>query len=142
MPCGVTITPLPKFASTLPVWRSNLKIGSTGLFSQSTGPPPAVPAPQRSYAQTCPSLGSMSSPAEVPHFRPAGSSPQFLVTLGAGFSSPSPVMEFATFPAPCADKVVVPPEWPYAIDTAQATTAASRILSVDMTPPRDRIVKS
>ena len=48
MPCGVTITPLPKFASTLPVWRSNLKTGSTGLLSQSTGPPPAVPAPQRS----------------------------------------------------------------------------------------------
>ena len=48
MPCGVTITPLPKFASTLPVRRSNLKIGSTGVLSQSTGPPPAVPAPQRS----------------------------------------------------------------------------------------------
>jgi hypothetical protein len=36
------------FASALPVWRSNLNTGSTGLLSQSTGPPPAVPAPQRS----------------------------------------------------------------------------------------------
>ena len=31
MPCGVTITPLPKFASTAPVLRSNLKTGSTGV---------------------------------------------------------------------------------------------------------------
>ena len=51
MPWGVTITPLPKFARTAPVLRSNLKIGSTGLVSQSIGPPPApaaAPAPQRS----------------------------------------------------------------------------------------------
>ena len=49
MPCGVTMTPPPKFASTSPVWRSNLKIGSTGLLSQLTGtPPPKLLAPQRS----------------------------------------------------------------------------------------------
>ena len=48
MPCGVTMMPLPKLASTAPVRRSNLKTGSTGLLSQSTGPPPAVPALQRS----------------------------------------------------------------------------------------------
>ncbi len=51
MPCGVTMTPLPILASTAPVLRSNLKTGSTGLLSQSTGPPPAppaAPAPQRS----------------------------------------------------------------------------------------------
>jgi hypothetical protein len=78
MPCGVTITPLPKFASTAPVLRSNLKIGSTALVSQSTAPPPAPPAaaaPQRSYAQTLPSIGSMSTPAVVPQERPAGSWP-------------------------------------------------------------------
>src|SRR5258706_12731507 len=91
MPCGVTITPLPKFASTAPVLRSNLKTGSTTLVSQSTAPPPAPPvagAPQRSYAQTFPSIGSMSMPAVVPHDRPAGSWPQFRVTFGAGFGNP------------------------------------------------------
>src|SRR6188474_2787167 len=94
MPCGVTITPLPKFARTAPVLRSNLKIGSTGLVSQSTAPPPAPPAagaPQRSYAQTLPSSGSMSTPAVVPHLRPAGSWPQLRVTFGAGFGNPWPV---------------------------------------------------
>jgi hypothetical protein len=30
MPCGLTMTPLPKFASTAPVFRSNLKMGSNG----------------------------------------------------------------------------------------------------------------
>src|SRR5216684_927361 len=39
-----------------------------------------------------PSMGSTSIPAVVPHFRPAGSSPQFRVTIGAGFGSPSPVI--------------------------------------------------
>src|SRR3954467_9195625 len=95
MPCGVTITPLPKFASTAPVLRSNLKIGSTALVSQSTGPPPApppAPAPQRSYAQTLPSIGSMSMPAVVPQVRPAGNCPQLRVTFGAGFGNPCPVM--------------------------------------------------
>jgi hypothetical protein len=33
------------------------------------------------------------------------------VTLGAGFGSPSPVIEFATFAAPCAaDNVALAPE--------------------------------
>src|SRR5215469_2917918 len=85
MPCGVTITPFPKLASTAPVVRSNLKIGSSGVLSQSTGPPPAVPAPQRSYAQTFPSVGSMSMPAVVPHLR---------LTIEAGFGSPLPVIGF------------------------------------------------
>src|SRR6478735_566749 len=104
MPCGVTITPLPKFASTAPVLRSNLKIGSTGVVSQSTGPPPApppAPAPQRSYAQTLPSFGSMSRPALVPHVRPAGNWPQFLVTVGFGFGKPWPVTTFVV----AADRV-------------------------------------
>ena len=58
-----------------------------------------------------PSFGSMSRPADVPHFRPAGSSPQLRVTFGAGFGSPSPVMGFATFAAPCAaDNVALVPE--------------------------------
>ena len=51
----------------------------------------------------CPSFGSISTPADVPHFRPAGSSPQLRVTFGAGLGSPSPVMGFATFP--CANSV-------------------------------------
>src|ERR1044072_7422127 len=111
MPCGVTMTPLPKFASTLPVLRSNLKIGSTMVLSQSTGPPPAVPAPQRSYAQMLPSIGSTSMPADVPHLRPAGSSPQLRVTFGAGFGNPSPVMGFGTAPGlglACAESAIDP----------------------------------
>ena len=43
------LMPLPTSVITAPVLRSNLKTGSTGLFSQSTGPPPAVPAPQRPH---------------------------------------------------------------------------------------------
>src|SRR5688500_13817770 len=102
MPCGVIIVFLPIAASSLPVRRSNLSTGSTGLFSQSTGPPPAVPAPQRSYAQMLPSFGSTSIPALVPHVRPAGSSPQFLVTFGVGLGNPSPVMKLPTAPdLPC-----------------------------------------
>ncbi len=31
-------------------------------------------------------------PADVPHLRPAGSVPQFLVTVGAGFGMPTPEM--------------------------------------------------
>ena len=73
----------------------------------------------------------------MPHLRPAGSSPQFLVTFGAGFGSPSPVMGFATFD--CADSVALVPEWLYAVNrkTAQAAKAESRILNVDMAPPRE-----
>src|SRR5256885_9633852 len=52
-----------------------------------------------------PSLGSMSRPADVPHLRPAGSSPQLRVTFGAGFGSPSPVIGFPAFAADCADSV-------------------------------------
>src|SRR5215813_6983216 len=137
MPCGVTITPLPKFASTLPVWRSNLKIGSTGVLSQSTGPPPAVPAPQRSYAQMLPSFGSTSRPADVPQLRPAGSSPQLRVTFGAGFGSPSPVIGFAAFAADCADNVERELGMAYAVNrkSAQAPNMEIRIRGVGMTPP-------
>ena len=91
IPCGVTNRSAPKFASTSPVFRSNLKIGSTGLVSQFTLPPDAVPAAHRSYAQMCPSIGSMSIPAVVPHSLPSGRSPQFVVTVGFGFGRPSPV---------------------------------------------------
>ena len=52
IPCGMTMTPAPKFARTAPVLRSNLKIGSTGLMSQLVPPPLNWPEPQRSYAQT------------------------------------------------------------------------------------------
>src|SRR4029434_325472 len=120
------------------VWRSNLKTGSTGLFSQSTGPPPAVPAPQRSYPQMLPSFGSTSSPADVPHLRPAGSSPQLRVTFGAGFGSPSPVIGFAAFAADCADNVARESRVLYAVSRkrAQAPNVEIRIRGVGMTPPR------
>src|SRR5262245_20326470 len=96
MPCGVTMRPLPKFASTSPVLRSNLKIGSTGLVSQLTRSSASAPAPQRSYAQMLPSIGSISIPAEEPHIRPSGSLPQFAVIIGAGLGRPSPVIGLPT----------------------------------------------
>src|SRR6185503_11766718 len=87
-----------------------------------------------------PSLGSTSRPADVPHFRPAGSSPQFFVTFGAGLGSPSPVIGFATFAAPCANSVFTfVPELIEAVSrkTAQTPNVRSGILGVDMTPPRE-----
>ena len=75
------------------MFRSNLKIGSTRLLSQLTGAPsPKLPAPQRSYAQMCPSFGSISMPAVDPHSLPEGNSPQLAITVGAGFGRPSPVI--------------------------------------------------
>ena len=75
--------------------RSNLKIGSTGLLSQLTPGPPAEPDAQRSYPQTCPSVGSMSRPAVEPHSRSAGRVAQLPIRVGFGFGSPSPVIGLA-----------------------------------------------
>src|SRR5258705_5593878 len=86
-----------------------------------------------------PSFGSTSRPADVPHFRPAGSSPQLRVTFGAGFGSPSPVMGFVTFVAPCAHNVFEPsPQLIEAVKTktTQAPNVESRIRGVGMAPPR------
>src|SRR4051812_25426865 len=75
-----------------------------------------------------PSFGSRSSPADVPHLRPAGSSPQLRVTFGAGFGSPSPVMGLPVFAADWAD-TAVEPDWRYAVSTtsAQAPNATNGI---------------
>ena len=83
-----------------------------------------------------PSFGSTSSPADVPHFRPAGSSPQLRVTFGAGFGSPSPVMGFATFV--CADNGARELGTLYAISrkTAQAPNVESTSRDVAIAPPR------
>src|SRR5262245_21926384 len=83
-----------------------------------------------------PSFGSTSIPADVPHFRPAGSSPQLRVTFGAGFGRPSPVMGFATL-APCAETVARVPKALHAAtaNTAQAPRAKSPVFGVDMRPP-------
>src|SRR5688572_31207174 len=67
----------------------------------------------------------MSRPADVPHVRPAGSSPQFLVTRGAGLGSPSPVIGLATFD--CADIV--------AKHTTPAPNVESRTRDVFIDPP-------
>src|SRR5689334_1243852 len=72
-----------------------------------------------------PSFGSMSSPADVPHLRPAGSSPQLRVTFGAGFGSPSPVTGFGAFD--CAESV--------SIATPHAPIVAIRTLDFDMAIP-------
>src|SRR5687767_2960887 len=80
MPWGNTIMPPPKLFMSLPVLRSSLTTGSTVE-------PSHVFAPQRSYAQTLPSFGSMSTPAVEPHVRALGSSPQFLITVGFGFGN-------------------------------------------------------
>src|SRR5262245_5847306 len=45
-----------------------------------------------------PSIGSISMPADVPHFLPEGSLPQFWVTIGAGLGRPSPVIGLPTVP--------------------------------------------
>src|SRR5437870_7575935 len=84
-----------------------------------------------------PSFGSRSSPADVPHFRPAGSSPQLRVTLGAGFGNPSPVIGFATLLA-CADTVAAAPEWTYAVSRpiAHAPNMGNRNRGLSITPPR------
>jgi hypothetical protein len=61
------------------------------------------------------------------------------VTFGAGFGSPSPVMGFASFVAPCADNVVAPlPESIEAVKTTttQAPNVESRI-RIGMAPPRE-----
>src|SRR6185295_9436132 len=81
----------------------------------------------------------MSRPADVPHLRPAGSSPQFRVTFGAGFGSPSPVIGFATFAADCADNVARESWLEYAANrkTAQAPNVEIRIRGVGMTSPRE-----
>src|SRR5262245_35246495 len=86
-----------------------------------------------------PSFGSRSRPADVPHLRPAGNSPQFRVTFGAGFGRPSPVMGFPTFAA-CADSVARELEMAYAAVSASAQTpmVESRIRGAGMAPPRDR----
>src|SRR5688572_33426620 len=87
----------------------------------------------------CPSFGSTSRPADVPHFRPAGSSPQLRVTFGAGFGSPSPVMGLPIFGAVCADSDARDSGWRSAAHRkrAQAPNIESRIRGVDMTPPRE-----
>src|SRR3954465_14848371 len=84
-----------------------------------------------------PSFGSMSMPADVPHLRPAGNSPQLRVTFGAGFGSPSPVIGLATFV--CADNVARELELPYVISrkTAHALNVENWIRSVVMTSPRE-----
>src|SRR5688572_22102974 len=83
-------------------------------------------------------------PALVPHLRPAGSSPQFLVMFGAGFGSPSPVMKLPTPAAlpPCAaDDVFAATPMVHAASrsAAQAPNAGIRIRGFDMTPPRKSI---
>jgi hypothetical protein len=53
------------------------------------------------------------------------------------------VMGFATFEEPCADNGVIIPEWVYTTDRKTATKAATRILSLDMTPSsRPRIIEA
>src|SRR5688500_18068549 len=83
-------------------------------------------------------------PALVPHLRPAGSSPQFLVMFGAGLGSPSPVMKLPTPAAlpPCAaDDVFAATPMVHAASrsAAQAPNAGIRIRGFDMTPPRKSI---
>src|SRR4029079_13342265 len=80
----------------------------------------------------------MWRPSAVPHWRPAGSSPQLRVTFGAGFGSPSPVIGFATFAADCADNVTREPGLLYAVNrkSAQAPNMDITVRGVGMTPPR------
>src|SRR5262245_1325542 len=90
-----------------------------------------------------PSVGSISMPADVPHFRPAGSSPQLRVTFGAGFGRPSPGMKFPAFAVAAAGAAAVVavapvPVLPQAVNrsAAQVLSAGNRNRGVDMAPPR------
>jgi len=93
MPWGVTITPLPKFASTAPVFRSNLKTGSSGVLSAVdrtaagraraaalVGPDIAVHGIDVDCPPSCPTCGQPEA------------DPSFGSRTGAGFASPSPVI--------------------------------------------------
>src|SRR3954465_7133631 len=84
-----------------------------------------------------PSFGSMSMPADVPHLRPAGSSPQLRVTFGAGFGSPSPVIGFAAFVAVCADTEAPESEVTSAVNSNTAQAPKVRTRGVVMTSPRE-----
>src|SRR3954449_7854667 len=84
-----------------------------------------------------PSFGSMSMPADVPHLRPAGSSPQLRVTFGAGFGSPSPVIGFAAFAAVCADTEAPESELTSAVNSNTAQAPKVRTRGVVMTSPRE-----
>src|SRR3954470_3525900 len=84
-----------------------------------------------------PSFGSMSMPADVPHLRPAGSSPQLRVTVGAGFGRPSPVIGFAAFAAVCADTEAPESELTSAVQSNTAQAPKVRTRGVVMTAPRE-----
>src|SRR6187431_1451042 len=92
-----------------------------------------------------PSFGSMSMPADVPHVRPAGNSPQFCVTFGVGLGSPSPVMKLATFAGlACASRLVpaseVARKKAAPIAQADPRTRGRVAFSTDMTSPLVRTV--
>jgi hypothetical protein len=65
--------------------------------------------------------------------RPAGSSPQFLVTFGAGFGSPAPVMGLATVAWADTDVFVVGPAMNAASRrAAQAPEAGNRVRGLNI----------
>src|SRR5690349_2134036 len=80
-----------------------------------------------------PSVGSISIPADVPHFRPSGSWPQFACTTGAGFGRPSPVIGFpaATVVLAAPDLASESGEHPLSRNT-QASTVDIRTRGEDM----------
>src|SRR5687768_11207367 len=83
----------------------------------------------------------MSMPALVPHLRPAGSSPQFLVMFGAGLGRPSPEMKLPA-PRPCAASDVGagrPALHAASSSAAQTLNAGIRVRGLDMTPPHKSI---
>ena len=80
----------------------------------------------------------MSTPAVVPHYRPVGSWPQFLATLGAGLGKPWPVIGFpaAAVVAEGAAAVArsVDPPAPHAArrTVALTTTTRRKIRGIDV----------
>src|SRR5262245_49907377 len=85
----------------------------------------------------------MSTPAVVPHFRPAGSWPQLRWTFGAGFGNPSPVIGLpAAAAAPEGAAAVTRPSDPplhaASRSVALAPTTRRKILGFDIVPPRVR----
>src|SRR5262245_37241815 len=77
----------------------------------------------------------MSSPAVVPHFRPAGCWPQFLVTVGFGLGNPWPVTTLGAGACVCA----IDPGHAVRLRVAEATANNGAIRGVDIcTPPIKR----
>src|SRR4030095_3146586 len=73
-----------------------------------------------------PSIGSISMPADVPHFLPSGSLPQFGVVTGTGLGKPAPVIGFPATVAGVVDEVCSSGEHPLSRTMIEANSVDVR----------------